>query len=184
MVLPALELRRLEPIGMPWIENIILYSTQGDREFFDEGYPRGKDYQGWPIDPEASPNPLEEKWKSIIARFKNSYSENSIQALIKGINDADLAGKTILVDDLRIQKLLKDIGGVDINFCFRSELFNEIRMAKTKNELDIMRTAAVINEESMLSAIDYMSEGVTWEELETHYMTEMAKKGGRGVYMM
>ena len=184
MVLPALELRRLETVGMPWIENIILYSTEGDGEFFDEGFPRGKDYQGWPIDPGVSLNPLEERWKAIIARFKNSYSENSIQALLRGIKDADLTGKTILIDDLRIQKWLKDIGGVDINFCFRPELFNEIRMVKTKNEIDIMRTAAIINEESMLSAIDHMSEGVTWEELENYYMTEMARKGGRGVYMM
>ena len=69
MVLPALELRRLETVGMPWIEDIILYSTEGDGEFFDDGFPRGKDYQGWPIDPGASLNPLEEKWKAIFYIF-------------------------------------------------------------------------------------------------------------------
>ena len=184
IVIPALEVRRLETMGKPWIENIFLYSAKGDGELFDDDFPKGQDYKGWPVDPSASLNPLEEKWKSIIDEYRDSYSENSIQALIRAIKSADLDGKKVLIDDLRIEKWLSEEKGVDIDCIFRPELFNEIRMVKTENEIEIMREAAIINEQSMLAAIDFMSEGATWEELENFYMSEMAKRGGRGVYMM
>ena len=184
IVIPALEVRRLETMGKPWIENIFLYSAKGDGELFDDDFPKGQDYKGWPVDPSASLNPLEEKWKSIIHEYRDSYSENSIQALIRAIKSADLDGKKVLIDDLRIEKWLSEEKGVDIDCIFRPELFNEIRMVKTENEIEIMREAAIINEQSMLAAIDFMSEGATWEELENFYMSEMAKRGGRGVYMM
>lgn len=184
MVLPALEVRRLETFGKPWIDNMFLYSSKGDGEFFDENFPKGQDYQGWPVDPNAALNPLEEKWKSIIKEFANSYSENSIQALIRAIKGAGLDHKKVLIDDLRIEKWLSEDSSINVECIFRPELFNEIRMVKTQNEIEIMREAAIINEESMLAAIDYMSEGVTWKELENFYMAEMARRGGRGVYMM
>ena len=184
IVIPALEVRRLETMGKPWIENIFLYSAKGDGELFDDDFPKGQDYKGWPVDPSATLNPLEEKWKSIIHEYRDSYSENSIQALIRAIKSADLDGKKVLIDDLRIEKWLSEEKGVDIDCIFRPELFNEIRMVKTENEIEIMREAAIINEQSMLAAIDFMSEGATWEELENFYMSEMAKRGGRGVYMM
>ena len=34
----------------------------------------------------------------------------------------------------------------------------------------------------MLAAIDFMSEGVTWEELENFYMSEMAERRKRRLY--
>jgi len=184
IILPALEVRRLETMGKPWIENIFLYSAKGDGELFDDDAPKGQDYPGWPVDPKASLNSLEEKWKSIIHEFRDSYSENSIQALIRAIKAADLDGKRVLIDDLRIEKWLSEELGISVECIFKPQLFNEIRMVKTNNEIEIMREAAIINEQSMLAAIDFMSEGVTWEELENFYMSEMAKRGGRGVYMM
>ena len=102
IILPALEVRRLETMGKPWIENIFLYSAKGDGELFDDDAPKGQDYPGWPVDPKASLNPLEEKWKSIIHDFRDSYSENSIQALIRAIKAADLDGKRVLIDDLSL----------------------------------------------------------------------------------
>ena len=93
-------------------------------------------------------------------------------------------GKRVLIDDLRIEKWLSEELGISVECIFKPQLFNEIRMVKTNNEIEIMREAAIINEQSMLAAIDFMSEGVTWEELENFYMSEMAKRGGRGVYMM
>ena len=39
MVLPALEIRRLETMGKPWIDNIVSYSSKGDGELFDNDFP-------------------------------------------------------------------------------------------------------------------------------------------------
>ena len=88
-------------------------------------------------------------------------------------------GKKVLIDDLRIEKWLSE-EKVLISIVYSDpELFNEIRMVKTENEVEIMREAAIINEQSMLAAIDFMSEGATWEELENFYMSEMAKEEER-----
>ena len=46
IVIPALEVRRLETMGKPWIENIFLYSAKGDGELFDDDFPKGQDYSG------------------------------------------------------------------------------------------------------------------------------------------
>ena len=54
IILPALEVRRLETMGKPWIENIFLYSAKGDGELFNDDAPKGQDYPGWPVDPKAS----------------------------------------------------------------------------------------------------------------------------------
>ena len=45
MVLPALEIRRLETMGKPWIDNIVSYSSKGDGELFDDDFPKGQDYK-------------------------------------------------------------------------------------------------------------------------------------------
>ena len=40
IIIPALEVRRLETMGKPWIENIFLYSAKGDGELFDDDFPK------------------------------------------------------------------------------------------------------------------------------------------------
>jgi Xaa-Pro aminopeptidase len=184
MVLPALELRRLETKGRSWISNVYAYSSDGEGDYFEDGLPKGLDYESWPVSDTQELNELEGKWKRIIDDFRDNFTENSIQALIRGIKSSGLEKKKVATDDLRIQRWLKDQSSIEIECEFRPDLFNEIRLVKTANEIEILKKAALINEESLLSSIDFMYDGAGWDEIENHYMSEMAKRGGRGVYLL
>ena len=184
MIMPALELRRLETKGRSWISDVYAYSSDGEGDYFEDGLPRGVDYDSWPVSDFEELNDLESKWKKIIDDFKDNFTENSIQALIRGIKSSGLEKKKVATDDLRIEQWLKNESGIEIECEFRPDLFNEIRLVKTENEIEILKQAALINERSLLSAIDFMFEGARWDEIENHYMSEMAKQGGRGVYLL
>ena len=184
MVLPALELRRLETKGRSWIPNVYAYSSDGKGDYFEDGLPKGLDYESWPVIDSQKLNQLESKWKRIIDDFRGNFTENSIQALIRGIKSSGLEKKKVAIDELRIERWLKDQGSIQIECEFRPDLFNEIRLVKTENEIEILKKAALINEESLLSSIDFMYEGACWDDIENHYMSEMAKRGGRGVYLL
>ena len=184
MVLPALELRRLETKGRSWIPNVYAYSSDGKGDYFEDGLPKGLDYESWPVIDSQKLNQLESKWKRIIDDFRGNFTENSIQALIRGIKSSGLEKKKVAIDDLRIERWLKDQGSIQIECEYRPDLFNEIRLVKTENEIEILKKAALIKEESLLSSIDFMYEGACWDDIENHYMSEMAKRGGRGVYLL
>ena len=184
MVLPALELRRLETKGRSWIPNVYAYSSDGKGDYFEDGLPKGLDYESWPVIDSNKLNELESKWKRIIDDFRDNFTENSIQALTRGIKSSGLEKTKVATDDLRIERWLKDQGSIQIECEFRPDLFNEIRLVKTENEIEILKKAALINEESLLSSIDFMYEGSCWDDIENHYMSEMAKRGGRGVYLL
>ena len=184
MVLPALELRRLETKGRSWIPNVYAYSSDGKGDYFEDGLPKGLDYESWPVSDTQELNELEGKWKRIIDDFRDNFTENSIQALIRGIKSSGLEKKKVATDDLRIQRWLKDQSSIQIECEFRPDLFNEIRLVKTENEIEILKKAALINEESLLSSIDFMYDGAGWDDIENHYMSDMAKRGGRGVYLL
>ena len=70
MVLPALELRRLETKGRSWIPNVYAYSSDGKGDYFEDGLPKGLDYESWPVSDTQELNELEGKWKRIIDDFR------------------------------------------------------------------------------------------------------------------
>ena len=184
MVIPALEIRRIETKGRPWIKDIFSYTSDGDGSSFDDNSPKGMDYEGWPINQTAKLTQREKNWKKIVEDFKDSYNENSFQALVRAIKSSHLDGKKILIDDLRIERWLEKEKKLNIECIYKPHLFNEMRMVKTENEIKILKKAAIINEEAMLSSINFMQEGLKWSDVENHYMSEMAHRGGRGVYLM
>ena len=57
LIVPALEIRRLETMGGSWMPNVFAHShAEGERRFPD-GTLRGADYPGWPVRPGAAPRP-------------------------------------------------------------------------------------------------------------------------------
>ena len=103
----ALEIRRIETKGRPWIKDLFAYTSDGDGSSFDDNSPKGMDYEGWPINQTAKLTQREKNWKKIVEDFKDSYNENSFQALVRAIKSSHLDGKKILIDDLRIERWLE-----------------------------------------------------------------------------
>ena len=196
LIVPALEVRRLETRDAAgrgtWVDNIFAYTSPLDEaasllsnaKLLDDGTPRGVDYAGWPSVAGGEFNELEQRWQSIVQRLGRQMSPSSLWSLVRALKAAGLEKRMLGADDARIADLLSEHGIDRGNIRYVPQLFNEIRMVKTGDEIELMRTAAQINEYALLAAADAMHEGATWDELEDVYMMQMAHQGGRGVYLM
>jgi len=196
LIVPALEIRRLETEkslgGGTWMPQVYAYSSplddveslREDEQSFSDGTPRGTNYTGWPEVSGADFLPLEQSWRGITDRLGNRMSPNAFWALTRAIKNAGLEAGRIGADDARTAVWLNEcnLDRLTVRYC--PQLFNEIRLIKTAAEIEIMRTAAHVNEMALLVAADAMRAGSSWQELEDMYMLTLAQQGGRGVYLM
>jgi len=186
IIVPALEIRRLETRASQdegtWIENVYAYSADGDGSLAD-GSPLGLPYTGWPV-AENSLVALEENWVAITRKLGNHMSPNAFWAITRALSAAGLTNARLGSDDARTGSWLEGCGIAADNVRYCPQLFNEIRLIKTPAEIDVMRTAAVINERALITAAKSLYDGIGWRELEDIYMSAMAEQGGRGVYLM
>lgn len=186
LIMPALEVRRLETMGGTWMPNVFVHAAPdpaSDVQLGD-GTPKGLDYTGWPIRADTMLNDLEQRWVDAVCRVGTQTSPDAFWATARALRAAGLERGRVATDDPRIAAWLDKCGLDGLRCEYRPELFNEIRLVKTSAEIEIMRHAAAINEASLLAAADGMREGDTWPEIENTYMAEMARRGGRGVYLM
>lgn len=188
LVLPALEIRRLETTGGSWMPGLYAYSgardVQSAAASLPDGTPRGSDYRGWPVNGEAELLALERQWVEITARLGTTMSPDARWALARAVKAAGLERATLIVDDARVEGWLAGCGLTQLRCRYAPQLFNEIRMVKTAAEIELLRQAARINEAALLAAAAALHEGASWAELENVYMVDMARQGGRGVYLM
>ncbi len=182
LIVPALELRRVESKGT-WMQQIFGHSAPNGDAVLADGTLKGADYSGWPARPGKNLGDLEQRWVDIIRRHGNDMSADAFWAVVRAIKAAGLAKGHIATDEPRLQGWLAACGLNDIRVSYRVDLFNEIRLIKTADELRLLRQAAVMNENSLLAAADAMAEGISWKELENVYMITMAQQGARGVYL-
>jgi len=182
LILPALELRRLETKGS-WMSNVCGHSSPAADEQLADGTAKGVAYRGWLARDGAQLGDLERRWVDIVARLGDDMSANAFWAVTRAVKAAGLDGGRIATDDPRLAGWLAACGLDRIRCEYRVDLFNEIRLIKTDAELALLKTAARCNETGLLAAVAAMADGVTWRELEDVYMISMAQQGARGVYL-
>lgn len=183
LVVPALEIRRLETRGSGWMPNVFAHShPEGDRRFPD-GTVQGADYAGWPVRAGASLGELEQRWTAIVGRLGSRMSPDAFQAVARALKAAGLGKARVATDDARIAGWLAAAGLPGVECRYQPQLFNEIRLVKTPREIELMTLAARANEIALLAAAGALREGITWEELENVYLMEMLRQGARGVYL-
>jgi Xaa-Pro aminopeptidase len=183
LVVPALELRRIESKGT-WMPNIVGHSAPEADALLADGTAKGIDYSGWPTRDDVPLRALEQRWVHIVERLGADMSANAFWAVARALKAGELTHGRIATDEPRLAGWLAQCG-LDLITCeYRVDIFNEIRLVKTAAEIEIMTTAAQLNEAALLAATEAMAEGVSWQEIENAYMVHMAKHGARGIYLM
>lgn len=183
LVLPALEIRRLETKGGTWMPAVHGHShAEGDRHFPD-GTVQGADYAGWPVRPGAPLGELEQRWTGIVRRLGTQMSPDAFHAVARALKAAGLGKARLGTDDPRIGGWLAAAGLPGVECRYNPQLFNEIRLVKTPDEIALMTRAARANEAALLAAACALRDGITWDELENEYLMEMLRQGARGVYL-
>ncbi len=179
LVLPALELRRLVAEGGSWMGAVQAYSSALDDESVAEA---GIAYEGWPVRPGVPLTDLEQQWVATIRENRDRVASDALHALARAVRSAGLVGGELLSDDPRVGGWLEACGIPVRSVCYEPTFLNEIRKIKTESEIHIMREAARINEAALFEAAGALQEGATWVEVETAYLTAMARCGARGSY--
>jgi len=178
-VLPSLELRRLASGGGIWMPALHAYTSPLDDEAESEA---GRAYTGWPVRAGAELTDREQAWVEIVARHRDRVAASALHGLARAARDAGLDGGHVVTDDPRVGGWLELHGVRPASVRYDVSFFNEIRKIKTIPEIELMRVAARVNAQALLAAGDALTDGATWEEIETVYMIEMARQGARGVY--
>ena len=179
LVLPSIELRRVVSEGGIWMQELHAFSSPLED---DEAVEAGRPYDGWPVRGGVQLSPRERDWVEAVAGHRDRVAASALHALARAGRSSGLRGARIVTDDARVPGWLEAHGLAPASVRYDPAFFNEIRMIKTAPEIDLMRSAALKNEQAMLAAVARLAEGARWDEIETVYMTEMARQGGRGVY--
>jgi Xaa-Pro aminopeptidase len=188
LVLSGVELLRLHHRpGATWMPNRYGYvhPVYQDRRDFD---PTVEDPESvehgmkWPIH-HATLGPGDREYLQYVESLRGSASVNATYALKKALVDAGLGAARIGSDDPRVGSWLNQIGLPELTVREATTIFRDIRMVKTPDEITLLRRAARINEESLEVVIDSLRVGLPRDELEITYNTEVARRGGRGIYL-
>jgi Xaa-Pro aminopeptidase len=181
LVMGSFEMRRLVTEGGTWVPNLVGYTAPLDAEHAADG--AGAPYVGWPVRAGAALSTTERAWLDIQDRLRGTEAASAILAIVRAVREAGLERATIGIDDLRLERWLRAAGLDRATFVHAEHVFCEIRRVKSAPEIDLLRTAARLNETACLEATAQIHEGADWHEVENHYMAELASRGGRGCYL-
>lgn len=186
LVMSGVELSRL--VDMPtWVPNVVAYTHPAVLESrdYDTGTEEAEAGQGfaWPVREASALGDKERQWQAMSAAHAEQTLGTPSYALRKALREAGLIKATVGTDDPRPVAWMNELGLPDLKGVEATNIFREIRMVKSATELDIMRQAARINEDAINAGIRALHAGVAWREIEIAYGMEMARQGGRGVYV-
>lgn len=188
LICSAAELLRFYENPRPtWVPNVCAYThpIYSDRRDFDPDVEDPEAVQEgikWPVSDGPLPND-DDSYLKYAEQYKGKYSVNAAYALKKAIKDAGLEKGVLGLDDPRPVGWLQNIGLPNISGREATNIFREIRVVKTEEELKIIRKASHMNEAAIDVAIGSLRVGIEQLELETAYNTELAKQGGKGVFL-
>jgi Xaa-Pro aminopeptidase len=130
----------------------------------------------------AEPTANDRQKRDLIEAMQGQSAATAPWALKAALDAAGALGGRVGFDDYRAAAW-GDAAGIDAAFVPAGHLFQEIRLIKTEAEISCMRAAALLNESACRTAASTIAEGMTPAEIQTVYMTEMAKGGGQGVFL-
>ena len=188
LIVTAVEMIRFhETPELTWVPNICAYThpiTLGSRDYDPDVEEPEASQEGarYRVRTEALRDD-DRAYLDFTERYKGSYSVNPTYALKKAIIDAGLASARVGCDDPRVIGWLNGMGLPNLTGIDATTIFREIRMVKTEPEIAHLRKAAAMNEAAVNKCIASLHVGLEQTDLEQVYNVEIAKQGGRPVYL-
>lgn len=188
LIMPHFNLYHLDyrPTWMPSVQpySMPLLGEDGQLEWDEEGNLRATQSASiWPVR-EGSLNQRDHTLLAIFAEFQGKMSANAIYALKKAIVEGGAARGAVGFDDPRLGNWLNDAGLAEITTVDATNIFKEIRMVKTEPEIDLLRAAAIKNEEALDYAIEQIAPGVPLSEIERAHAQKWGELDGRGKWLI
>lgn len=201
LILPGTGVYHLEHVPT-WMPNVATYVTRiapkaippRDFEFSTEALV--DDMPPPPVLPDdvpLTPYPtrpgavLAERDRTLLDRYakhRGGADVTALRALAKAVGTAGLEQSRLGFDDPRVLGWLNDVGLDRLSGIDALNVFKQIRMVKSPNEIAIMREAAIMCEESLEAVIDQMRPGMPLDELGRLHALAMAERGGRSEWII
>jgi Xaa-Pro aminopeptidase len=129
--------------------------------------------------PEGALSAGETKYKEILDDHRKN-APSAGEAIAKALKEKGLQKGRIGLDEKYIygetrEQIVRALPHAKIVDAF--ELFKVIRMVKTPDELQRLKTVGILNERAVMMFIDHLGEGVPEEELTQKYLDGVAKEG-------
>ena len=190
LILPTIKLDRLSELPT-WVPNIIAFSDYSGREPVAAGAidganpePAAAPWSGWRVRPGALLTAAEQAWLERATSHADRLAATPAWGLRRALVDAGLEGATIGTDDPRVLHWMQDMGCPDITVVDATNIFREIRMVKSADEIELMRRAATNNEAACRAAAAAIYDGAEWPEMEIVFHTELSRLGGRNGHIV
>jgi len=189
LILPTIKLDRLSEMPT-WMSNIVTFSDYSGREVGQANRRAANDeppaapWSGWRVRPGARLTPVEQGWLDRSTAHADRLAATPAWALRRALKQTGLDRGRIGTDDPRVLQWMKEMGLDDIEIVDATNIFREIRMVKTPDEIALMRAAAQINEVATMAAAWALYDGARWEEIENVFHTEHARRGGRNGHIV
>lgn len=108
---------------------------------------------------------------------------NRQRLLARTLKELGLAEASLAFDDPRVMVELADEELAQAQVREAVNLFREVRMIKTPDEIEMLKLACSKNQAALESAAAMVGEGATTGQLLNHYLAAMSAQGGYGSHM-
>jgi Xaa-Pro aminopeptidase len=129
--------------------------------------------------PEGTLSEGEKRYKAFLDD-RGKAAPTAGEAIIKALKQKGLERGRIGLDEKNVYPATREeiVSGVPhATILDAFELFRVIRMVKTPEELERIKTVGLLNERAAQSVLNDLAEGVSEEELTQHFLEYVAKEG-------
>ncbi|MFK8052168.1 MAG: M24 family metallopeptidase [Woeseiaceae bacterium] len=114
---------------------------------------------------------------------RSSISMDIGEALLSALKKSNLIGKRIAYDSQGVANVLTE-HSVDAKLVDADDALRRIRTIKSPVEIELMKQSSRVNVEAAHAALSRCGPGVSHKELRASYYSEVALRGGQGVFMV
>lgn len=115
---------------------------------------------------------------ALAAEYGDKPSATALHAVKRALTAAGLTQGTLGFDDARVIPWLKDVGLPDAKGVEAADIFKEVRMVKSANEIELLRETSVRCESALDVAIDSLHLGQRISDVEDEYRRRIGELGG------
>jgi Xaa-Pro aminopeptidase len=131
-----------------------------------------------PVRPGASLTQREAGWKRDQDVYNTASAGSREWAVVHALQQSGLIKGKLAVDDMRIAYLLQRIGIDSVTIVPGEDVFRRIRHIKTEREVETLRIAQRITQESAMAAARALEPGMTFADFQLRLFAEGAARGG------
>ena len=131
------------------------------------------------VHPEGTLSEGEKRFKAMLDDH-GKHAPTAGEAIVKALKQKGLDKGRIGLDEKNVYPESRDLiveGLPHAKIMDAFELFRVIRMVKTRDELERIKEAGLLNERAAQSVLNRLAEGVSEEELTQHFLEYTAKEG-------